>query len=187
MYDNAVYARSRLVSTYVRTFKDNKICFINDVYDDYDKNMIVANVVKIKADAPEIIPYSELNLKPFELGYINIKFTSIFSYRKPMREDWRQGHRAANTYIGPYYFSECLNSIQKCLDNDYPTYEKCLSIKRGSKAFSKHFSVYRDDGYNSVMFCDMYDVGKINSDNGQVKFNEKFNYLRPLLEEVMYA
>jgi len=177
VYKNAEYAANRLAGTIVRRIIGNQHIPI-----------AIANIANSKVayttladNIPDVCDLKELDLDPVPLGYINNQKIATYWARKPMRQDWRQGLRAANVVCLSHPHAEWggnnLKQIAACIDGVYPTFKQCLGkVKRnpeakGSIAFSRDFAI---DGGGALMYKSIV-VGGID-DNGEPDYLPSFEW-----------
>lgn len=153
-------------------------------------------VQHLKDERVNVVRYDELDITPVPLGYMNTREDTIFTCRRPMRNDWRQGLRSQtlvgidgrscpfdnislhNTIMGIYptfrqaveYFGENLNS-----KNPFTA----VRVK-DKTAFNRDFALKRNGNieYKGVMI-----IGTVH--NGRPIVNEKCLWINETLEQVV--
>ena len=130
-----------------------------------------------------------INFAPLELGYVNHPAGLTYLIRDPKRM-WKQGlsydHiKAVSGYIEDDLLqSEALNDT---LTNNYPSMQECYN--KASKfgewsAFHRDFAFNCQDPAHIQLEYKGHVVGKLN-DKLDFAINEKFHYIKELLEEVI--
>lgn len=133
----------------------------------------------------------ELLLRAPCLGYVNIPEKAVFAMRTPARM-WKQGlHVRSIRYkniLRPFAVDN--TSLAKCLDNDYPTFEKALESFKSTNpfkpdiphsiAFSRRWAVTKDG--NLLYKGD--EVGKLKD---KPMLSDKYIWLAEDLQETLDA
>lgn len=130
----------------------------------------------------------DFDLEPVPLGFVNVDGNMVFTCRKPMRKDWRQGLSANSLLTYGQIHAHDLNFkhlIQPIL-NQYPSYLRALEElpKRNSVAFCRDFGLVKKDKKTVLVFR-KYEVGFV--DEVRPVLNHDKTFLQQHLEEVIYA
>lgn len=185
MYDDLDYAQMRLIHTYVR-FKDSLV-FVHDVKRRNGRISALINIEDDKGVVDEVwVSLKALDIKAFHLGYVNSDMGAAYFFRKPMREDWRQGARNQNTVsttgwrfenIGRKYFNQAIN-------NKYPNLKEAIQRAKQKgllTAFHKKFSVNHN---LELEYRGRFLIGNVKED-GTFKLVGKYNHLKEYLQEAI--
>jgi len=177
MYDDAPYARTRLIGTVVLSKKTPVL--VDKITPDL--KAVVVPVLQKKAK-PFVVDCHELNVLDFTLGFVNVGVSAKFLSRVPLRRDWRQGLRPANVHSSQGVAH--VEDIAKALLHRYPSFTQAVAQVKTHKV-------------NTVAWCQdfalnvrgnliwRYDVvGNINFTTMQVELLPKFKYLTTSLKEV---
>lgn len=202
MYNNVEYARMRLVGTVIRYKK--KLVYIMDVWESGDGDGIYCAHRGIGGGNQEEGKLIDYNLTALPLGNVNYGGVSSYMSRIPMRHDWRQGTRAANTLVSnqgshknpsvPIKTLLKSRALSKCVNNIYPTVHECLDSLDNEEvqgiAFSKVFSltISRDalPGY-AVYYKGNTQVGFIKKGQNKIKLFDEYDHLKESVEETVNA
>lgn len=183
VYDTVAYAQSRLNETIIR-YKDKPVLVIAVSGTD---NAITIQYQDLLSDVMGIDGISKFNFDPVPLGYTNHKHYAHYLMRAPMRRDWRQGLRMLNL-ITPSGESPRLipfRTIAQTIIGSFPSLKTTLNTismkdtKTVSMAFTREFALVK----NQLEYKGMFMVGEVNLDNGNIKVNDKFGWVRESLEE----
>ena len=182
MYDDIVYARSRLLETVVM-YQDIPVV-VDDIQGDN------AYLRRLGEGEPIFASVKDLNINPVKLGYLNDGHRALYLTRTPMREDWRQGLRSRSIraigYDGLHYEPAPV-SLKHTILGIYPMLSECISfVKIGimeSMAFSRNFAVKGD---NILTYKGKWDVGTI-TDTKDYTLSPKFDWVRETLDEELVA
>lgn len=132
---------------------------------------------------------SDLDVKPFKLGYLNFRGGVGYLARIPKRQDWRQGlrrgncsftHMTVDTRFDPSSREFCL-SLSKTVSLEYPSYEASYkkAINRGvAVAFHRHWAISSD---GNLLYKNGETVG-VCAEGGPV-LDKKYGHLKEYLEE----
>lgn len=163
------YASTRLDHTFV--LHEGKLVYIQHV--EGNGNAFLCDV-----DGNEfVVPVTDLDVSPPQLGYVNYNGSIYYVIRKPMRRDWRQGMRENNLVEMLYGEDIPIWSLQPTISNDYPTVEEVL--ESGCGAFSRDWAIKNDRLYYRTNR-----VGSIGKGKG-IKLMEKFRHLIESLSEAI--
>lgn len=187
-YDTAEYAHTRLSETIIR-LGDIPVYVLNTVQDGAN---IIVNYNDIMDDGPpKSAPLDQFNLDPVPLGYVNFKGRTSYLSRMPMRKDWRQGMRISNIAdlggLNPH--SMPYKVIGQTIIGKYPTFERCIqALNRKVKpvssiAFSRDFAIHLEEG--KLEYKGVLKVGNVNLQTGDVKIDDKSNWVREAFAESM--
>jgi hypothetical protein len=148
-YNNVEYAMGRLNDTIVNSSKGP--VYIKKVYDTTSViEDTLCSVVYLQTEGSGRVKLTDIDLKPVELGWVNVGQDSSFMTRKPARR-WRQGLSVDNiSFLGgggfmSFPFKEMFNTIMGI----YPTIEDSKEFLKAwmkKVAFSRDFSL--DKGKN---------------------------------------
>ena len=185
MYEDDVdYASRRLNSTLVRLL-DGSPFFIDGTFRNSD-GMLSHTGVNMTTEEPERVLHSSLNLEPVPLGFLNLSSGTVYTCRKPLRRDWRQGLAISNVHV---YGSLRIGELKFKLFNQpilkqYPSFEKAVEKlgKKKAVAFSRDFAL-KLQGTVPTLYFKQYEVG-ILQDATPVLNTNKF-FLQEHLTEVM--
>lgn len=182
MYDDAAYARSRLVETVV-------MCRgLPVVVDDIRAKTAALRILNTNEQL--IVKADELDITPVKLGYINESNRALYLTRTPMREDWRQGLRARSIRVVGYdskIYEPAPASLYDTILGIYPKLEYCFSVVKAnvadSFAFSRNFAL-KNEG--KLLYKGKWEVGHI-EENKQYELFPKFDWVREMLDEELVA
>lgn len=173
--DNIEYVRGRLVDTLVRDV-DGDPFYVVSIHSTA-KGFQVEGYYPAGDDDYVMLPFKRLNLEPVPLGYVNIpRQSAVYMERKPVRNDWRQGMRANNTYVIGHkdYMDISLKDISLAILGVYPGFEEASASKKVT-GFCRAFAA--DDK-------SLYYKGEVVGDIKDGLF-PKYTYLREFLEEMV--
>lgn len=179
--DDIKYARQRLNETYVQY--DGKVVLVKDIEGRGKKSMAI---IEAEDDGKlTAVPLADLNIRSLNIGYVNSRFGACYFCRKPMREDWRQGHRDRNTFNigGRAHLSHMSKGeLTKAVNNNYPSLKEAFDISKmvGSAAFNKKFAL-TSDGH--LLYRD-HMIGSITL-QGDYSLANKYTYLNEYVQEVV--
>lgn len=191
-YDTAAYAASRLTDTIIML--DGAPVLVRAVNSSKAGSgiSILYEEILDPAAGTKKEDISKFDLNPVRLGYVNYRRDPVYITRAPMRRDWRQGLRALNIYdvegnnprMIPYHV------IANTIMNRYPRFESVLNSL--SMAGSPEFGLayHRDFAINregKLSYKSIFDVGKVNMDNGDVVLNDNFAWVGEAFNESMEA
>lgn len=198
MYTNVDYAHSRLLNTWVR-FKGKPV-LVESVYRDDESGKIMLAIKDFAADKRHKVDIVDLDLSSMPLGFVNFRGSSIFLYRMPMRNDWRQGIRSSNTgakspsgMMGGMNRSRVFASKQfsNSVLGVYPSMEECVedvvNDEWMSKSFSKHFSVVKQDDRPWLVYKGDKTIAKITNKLEKPIFVGAYKHLQESFEEEFKA
>jgi hypothetical protein len=151
MYDDAEYARSRLLTTYVR-YKQTVVKVL-DINED-----MTCDVQNLKTGRMMRTSVEKLNLKSMPLGYVNFNRNCGYLSRIPKRHDWRQGIRAANVSSRELINKGLVNTVYNIYPNFYAALEEVSTGRCNTLAFSREFCINREF---SIFYKTMGLVGKV--------------------------
>ena len=171
MYDDAGYARTRLIGTTVmHKRKPVKVLSI-----DYEMIATVVTTTNKTRNVRSSVPLEELNLLNLQLGFVNHNGRANFLARRTLRYDWRQGLRPNN--VSSTYGGVSDKLIGLALMHRYPTFEKALESGANSCAWCEDFAINSD---MSIVW--RYDVvGKFV--DGSIRLKPKFYFLSSAIKE----
>lgn len=150
--DDIDYAQRRLSGTVVQLL-DNTPVYVERVYLESDNSFwAVCNI--LGEDKSITAPITFISLTPVKLGYVNVGKDAIYTFRKPMRKDWKQGLSTKSfASTAPVSFSKLVHTIR----GDYPTFldsyskmQKTASIR--AIAFSRDFAILNNGLGLALMF-----------------------------------
>lgn len=185
MYEDDIdYARRRLNDTLVRLL-DGTPFFVTSTTRGGHGKLLHCGTNMVTGGEMSVL-HSELDLEPVSLGFINLSSGAVYTCRKPLRRDWRQGLSMTNVQI---YGDLRRSNIQykhftQPILKQYPSYEQALSrvAKKNSVAFSREFSLLnRDD--TTLVYYKQYEVGIV-QDNIPVLHTNKFFLQEHLAESL---
>lgn len=177
------YAESRLTGTIVRY--QGEPAFVNNVTYQRDRPVAVLRYISPRAD--EAVPLDDLDLSPFNLGYVNYRNIASFLTRVPMRGDYRQGLRTHNMYshFGYHHQSIPISGIYNTLMNVFPTFRQCVVAVQAteqSRSSAWHLNWALDrEGNIRHRFGDI--VGSLVS--GRPVLLDRLSHLQEQLEDTM--
>jgi len=185
MFNNdAEYARSRMVSSYMRGADQlYKIVDISSKDNKLDKAVILA--IDHKRNQVQLSS-KDLKFSIGKLGYVNDAISGVATYlsRLPLRRDYRQGLRAyqlvsyrsgGSGTIGETWLEQNAKSVYQCLENVFPSLPTVIELAEeynGDIAFNKSFAL-------SSKFRLLYRgfvVGELTKDD-KFKLNHSFNFV----------
>jgi len=182
--DDIEYAKRRLLDTVVRTSAGNPFHISRIEHGEDDLLVSGRDYVR---DENLTLPLGTLNLEPVPLGFVNLSNEMVFTCRKPMRRDWRQGlsHNNLVVYGNIAAGDFPMKLIRQPVLQQYPRFSVAVeNIIRGksSVAFSRDFGlsllgsalhlIYRKDSVGSVH-------------NGIPRLNPAKFFLQQHLDEVV--
>lgn len=140
----------------------------------------------------ERIHLNDCDLSPIRLGYINLKRDAVYITRMPQRQ-YRQGLNQRQIVLSKkkrnmpprLIFSKPLTDM---LSDRYPDIDTCLDLlqndEKTSVAFSKKFSLTKDNRKSIGLEYRGKIVGRVNNSDNDIVLEKKFLFLKELLEEV---
>lgn len=145
MYDDFDYAARRLNETLVRKVT-GELFYINRCL--WEGREISCNGEDLINEVNETLPLSRIDLIPIPLGYVNTPQGMVFTGRKPMRRDWRQGLSRNSMFVKGMDRSRLnLKWLRQPVYNQYPSVNRALenfSLKKSSVAVSRDFGLKRE-------------------------------------------
>lgn len=110
------------------------------------------------------VDLDDLDLTPVPLGFVNTSEGMVFTCRKPMRKDWKQG-LSLNSLVTYGHIDASnfnLSILVQTILKEYPTFTKAISLTdtRGSAAFSRDFGVSKKNGDTTLVYR-KYAVGDV--------------------------
>lgn len=182
MYDDANYARTRLVDTVVMCrglpvkVEDIKV-----------KN---AAVRVLNTNELLVVKTVELDITPVKLGYLNEDTQALYLTRTPMREDWRQGLRSMSIRVighGRDRYQPPAEGLFNTILGRYPALDVCIDLVKsrlaGSLAFSRNFAIV---GGDNLLYKGKWKVGTIAKTKDYNLFPQ-FDWVREMLDEELAA
>ena len=193
MYKDVDYARMRLNGTIIR--HNAKPVYIQDVW--MGDEGILCSHRPIAGTVITTHPLKEYDLTPLPLGNVNYRGVSSYMSRLPLRHDWRQGSRGANTRVvnqgfrsNPGASVDYLlksKSLSRCIENNYPTFEECLDTLGNEEAtgvaFSKVFNLTEGKGTYNLYYKGLHHVGSVHKRTKKITLNPEYHHLAEVLEE----
>lgn len=183
-YDTAEYAGSRLVETVIRLGETPVL--IHNVDTD-SVGRIRLKYEDIMTDVVNRETIDKFNLDPVPLGYVNSDGEARYVTRMPLRNDWKQGIRQRSICdIGGYGINHITyRTIGYTIMGKFPKIATVLErVSRGhsSMAFSREFAI---TSRGVLKYKALFDVGKVNMDNGGVAIDPAFSWVKEHYDEVM--
>lgn len=179
--NDAGYADTRLRGTIVK-HRDSPV-YVESV--DSEGRHAVATVFTLSSELRERqrVRVDDLDLTPFELGYLNYSGMACYLSRQPVRRDWRQGLRSQNmiSYTGTHAHDIPNHALNPLLTNNFPSFRECMDrIAAGdsSASWNRNWAV---DSEMNLLYKWGQVVGMVTTDGPQL--NESSQYLREQLEE----
>lgn len=173
MYDDGVYANSRLGGTYVRS--GSSVFYVEKVFPDF-------SVRGYRGTERVELKLSDLNLEPFPLGFYKInRLSYCYLSRIPKRRDWKQGIHTGNIHqYWDHIDALAMSKLQEMVDGKYPSLSKAIIDSRGGGviAFDRRWGI--KDGHRLVYRWHI--VGSMSEDL-QPTFLPQFDYLLSRFKE----
>lgn len=185
MYDDDPdYAAKRLNGTLVRLISGTPFLVSNVSRN--DDGVLGVSGRDLVSEQVSWVKLSGLNLEPVPLGFVNLSGDMVFTCRKPMRKDWKQG-LSSNSLVtyGRLSASEInFKTLAQPILNQYPSYARALYDikKRDSIAFCRDFGLSRV-GLDITLVFRCYSVGKVEGNRAILNHDKAF--LQQHLEEVI--
>jgi hypothetical protein len=182
--DDREYASKRLVGTLIRN-PEGRPFEVLDITEG-DNDTLGAHGRILPEDVIAWYPLSEVILDPVPLGFVNSGRGMVFTCRKPMRKDWKQGlsSNSLQTYghLRPNEVS--FSQLTQPILRTYPSFARTLTdvSKRGSIAFSRDFGISTEFGDLALIYR-KYVVGFV--DQGQPVLHPNKIFLQQHLDEVV--
>ena len=184
-YDDLDYARRRLEATLVR-LKTGEPFFVERVYLEADGIFCVGN--NYANEGHQILSLRDIDLTPVPLGFVNTSADAIFTCRKPMRRDWKQGLSLNSLVSYPVTKGQVIQNfklLKQPIFNQYPDINRALSLlsaKKMAAAFSRDFALVKSENEVRLRYR-IYDVGKY--EDGRVILNPDKFFLEQHLNETV--
>lgn len=183
LYDDVNYAQGRLNGTYVRYGDD--LVYVADVARIGGKLVAIIMAGGEQGDAPKEVDLADLDIRAFHIGYVNYNKGATYFYRKPMREDWRQGFRDHNTLSSRGWRFKHIpkKNFRDCIKNVYPDINKSLvkAQREGiNVAFHKKFAIQPDA---KIEYRGKYLVGSYV--DKKIDLFANYNHLNEFLKEAI--
>jgi len=183
-YDDLDYASKRLNGTLVR-LKDGTPFQVNRM--EYNGDSVMGAIgYALPAKKSVWQPLSNIDLTPVPLGFVNTELGMVFTCRKPMRKDWRQG-LSLNSLVTYGAIPACdmsYTTLMQPILNTYPSFKTAVGtvVKRGSVAFSRDFGLVYHDGRIGLVYR-KYVVGTVK--DGVATLSDDKLFLQQHLDEVI--
>lgn len=160
-FDDLEYARRRLEGTLVRKDNGNPF-FVEGVH--LEAGKVMCTGIDYVNETIEIISLERINLTPVTLGFVNTSSDALYTCRKPMRRDWKQGLSPNSLQVYPVGFGRLTNLkvLKQPILNTYPDVSRAISMlteKKKAVAFSRDFAFVKKEDKISLRYR-IYDVGK---------------------------
>lgn len=128
--DDLDYIVKRLTHTLVQTHEKRPI-WVYSVVGDSSKGISVICKDLIAGLSDQVLELHKINLEPVKLGYFfdNVRGRAVFSARKPMRRDWKQGLSTASAIFsdGRRLGDFELKAMVQPITNDYSSLPEQLN------------------------------------------------------------
>lgn len=185
--DDVRYALNRLLDTIIR-YNGKAVLVTNVTFVSPDQPLRVHAFYIVEEHGENEIKdfISKFDLTPVPLGFINFPEKKQASYlsRIPIREDWRQGLRQANsrTMWGQQWWGN--QQIANTIENNFPTLEKARSYCKGEQtcAWTRDFAV--DGGGHIYYRCEGV-VGEFIDDTNNYVLNAEYGWVEESLKEAL--
>jgi hypothetical protein len=193
--DDAEYAASRIVGTYLPLTEKRGLAYILDVKKKQGSNSLeqASVVAAVKKDPPEVMKIKDFLFAVGTLGYVNSGYLgATYLIRLPLRRDFKQGLRAnqlaiqRNTSlnnISSEWLSSHVVPVSNCLNGVYPSLEESIeSIDEINEdtAFSKMFAL----SSKYKLLYKGFNVGELTKED-KLKLEPKFSFLEQELSKVV--
>lgn len=196
MYDSVEQTNLRLTCSIV--IYGNRPAYVDDVVsDDFGKIYLRIRFLPRFEDSLRVrIDDPLLNVREFNLGYVNLPRISLYVTRTAGRQQ-KQGLAKGNMVIPmdrdgreSYSFNDLLRSagLVDCLKNKYPSFKTCVRQLESSDtlysvAFNRRFALYHDKDLG--FFEVMYRGNRIAwGESTSLTMPSNLSYLRELINEL---
>ncbi len=187
-YDTAEYAGTRLIETVIM-YKNRPVKVLNCTQ--FGKQIAVAYADVITDQTSQAF-LDDMDLNPPILGYVNVgKSSCHYVTRMPMRKDWKQGVRKNNIITAQGYAPDIsLKHLAKTIMNDFPSIGEVVktlaymkaNLTNACIAFNRDFAA---DTKGQVWYKSLFVVGRVDLNNGGIKIDPKYEWVREALMEVV--
>lgn len=180
------YAQTRIEGTMVRLLGSGEPVYVQRVL---DSGMCYLHMIDDENNATITKHIDDLDMHPVPLGYVNVRGDVVYLARIPMRRDWKQGLRQANSWSSKGLLDDIpRKSIRHCIIGKYPTFNKaCKDVKIGVArgrnkiiAWHRHWAIETSD---FIQYKNHEIVGKL--EKGKPVLFDRYKYLKEALEESM--
>ena len=131
-----------------------------------------------------------LSFEPLELGYVNSPYSLVYIVRNPIRM-WKAGITWDNVKALRGDFPENLFkhlSLKECMLNIYPSMQEAWDRAKGdgdSVAFHSDFAFIASNYPNIELEYKGVVIGSVNDDSFNLEVDDKYAYLKEILEEII--
>jgi hypothetical protein len=181
-YDDLGYAQGRLVDTIIRY--ENKAVVVDAVVP--SKQGLVIKSTAILTQEEIIHPLVEFNLEPVKLGMTNFMGNTVsYVARQPLRHDWRQGLRPANTIFAWGRKDWDAKAIAQTIEGLYPSLDEARELLVNEDDFTAWCRSFCINKAGDIYYRTMGKVGNFVDKTKNYLLDQKFFWVEQHLNEAL--